>query len=303
MSRLSRLLGAVYGAWLVVSGGQACSPEKSEAPSVRPPSTGSGGSAGEAEATPVTPPVPNPNMDGGATWEDPLCGTSAGRCIPDDGYCRAEASAGGDTGGPEAGSGALLDTACRVLPSADGPRSACALPGGGELDAPCFSTDDCGPGLACIGEGVVGRCRPFCCRGEASCDALAGTYCTERPQRENGSGGAEGGESLVVPVCMPADDCDLGEPYPCPASRQCDCPGDTMCVVVRADGTTACRKPSPEDGEAGDPCPCAWGYVCSQASNTCLKICSTVDDGSACPGQRCQASAQLPPGFGVCIGS
>src|SRR5690606_304559 len=260
MLRPSHVFCVAFGAWCVLGGAQACSPEKSPPPSVAPPTTASGGTAGNGPPTSVTPPVPNPNTDGGETWEDPLCGTTETGCVPDDGYCLAEGAGGatGEGGRGAGGSDGTPDTAGRVLPSPDGPVAACVPPGDGAIDAPCFSTDDCGPGLACIGEGVVGRCRPFCCRGEPSCDALSGTYCTQRPQRQEGSGGADG-EALVVPVCMPADDCDLGEPYPCPPSRKCDCPDGTMCVVVRADGTTACRTPSPDDGEAGDPCPCAWG--------------------------------------------
>ncbi|HMJ14693.1 MAG TPA: hypothetical protein VK524_24950, partial [Polyangiaceae bacterium] len=73
----------------------------------------------------------------------------------------------------------------------------------------------------------------------------------------------------------------------------------TACGVVRADGTTSCIEPG--KGKVGEDCPCAWDHICSQATLTCLKLCPTALEDSCSVG-KCQASANLPRGFGVCIG-
>jgi hypothetical protein len=194
--------------------------------------------------------------------------------------------------------------ACRLVLADDELGSACQSAGTGELDTPCLSTSDCGAGLACVGGGLVGRCRPYCCRSDA-CDGMDRTYCSPQPERD--SGAEPGSEPLIVPVCVSADDCDLGEPYPCPSGRTCECGDEKACMVVRAErdgdptsglGMTACVAPG--DGEAGDACPCSWGHVCSRASGTCLELCSTVAASATCS-ERCQASAELPLGWGVCI--
>jgi hypothetical protein len=197
-----------------------------------------------------------------------------------------------------------------VAASEDEPVALCTAAGSGELDAPCFSTNDCGAGFACVGGGLAGRCRPFCCGGEGAC-RQPGTYCSRQPQRELDTGSAE--SPLIVPVCVPADDCDLGEPFPCPGDRSCDCPEGKACMVVRTEpsgnqtgtgaGTTACVEPG--EGLEGERCPCAFGHVCSAASGVCLELCLTVSPGdrsseSPCDG-RCQASSELPPGWGICI--
>lgn len=71
-------------------------------------------------------------------------------------------------------------------------------------------------------------------------------------------------------------------------------------MVVRDDGTTTCLKPS--SGELGEACPCAWGHVCSQATHKCVKLCQTAARDSGCGTGLCQASTELPTGWGVCVG-
>jgi hypothetical protein len=105
----------------------------------------------------------------------------------------------------------------------------------------------------------------------------------------------------MVPVCVPAVDCSLAEPFPCPTGVNCSCPDGEACMVVRDDGTTTCVKPG--SGSAGEPCPCASGHICSQATNQCVKLCQTAAMPSECGSGRCQASAELPTGFGVCVGA
>jgi hypothetical protein len=116
------------------------------------------------------------------------------------------------------------------------------------------------------------------------------------------------GNPVLVPVCIAAHDCWLDEPYPCPEDETCTCPEEQACTVVRADGTTGCVTPG--EGMEGEPCPCApasensLGYVCSQATQTCVKVCALGTSTSGCgAGSRCQATAALQDRFGVCTTS
>lgn len=188
--------------------------------------------------------------------------------------------------------------ACTVSYEQDLLRAACQAAGTGGIDAPCLTTRDCAPGLACTGDEYAAQCRPYCCAGNVACSK--GSYCAERPLRI-----AQAGKTLSVPVCVVADQCDLSQPYPCPASLQskglCTCKDpETACAVVRGDGTTSCIKPG--TGKVGEDCPCAWDHICSQATGKCLKLCSTTSLADACSGGKCQASANLPEDFGVCVG-
>jgi hypothetical protein len=198
-----------------------------------------------------------------------------------------------DGGAPETPARTL---ACRLSRSDDQLVRNCEAAGEGDVDAPCVSSADCAPGLGCVGQGQAARCRPFCCGGSEACEA--GTYCTERALHEEGEDEAE---PLIVPVCVKADRCMLSEPYPCPSGTECVCGEGTACAVVRSDGTTSCTEPG--TGAAGQPCPCAWGHVCSQASRQCLKLCTTGSGNGECGSGRCQAAANLPEGWGVCVGA
>ena len=102
----------------------------------------------------------------------------------------------------------------------------------------------------------------------------------------------------MIPVCVAAVNCDLAEMYPC-KGKQCACTDGTACLVVRSDGTTTCAVPG--SGKAGDTCPCAWGFVCSAATNQCLELCYTRSTAT-CGNGRCQSASELPDGWGVCIG-
>jgi hypothetical protein len=177
----------------------------------------------------------------------------------------------------------------------DKPVSECVAAGAGEMGAPCVSAENCAPGLACVGERSTGQCRPYCCGDPELCPK--DTYCAERTQKSDPNGAPATGEGLVVPVCVKADKCKLDEPSPCTGSS-CVCTDGTVCAVVREDATTSCVLPG--DGEAGDPCPCAGGHVCSQSTKTCLKICSTAAGVNECGSGKCQSVGYLPAGFGVC---
>jgi hypothetical protein len=203
-------------------------------------------------------------------------------------------SGGMSGGGGEAGGANVSEYACRVVTAPGGGIQArCAAAGPGGEDAPCFSSADCAPGLACTGDSEAGQCRHFCCEGDSGC--RQGTHCAERSLL-----GVVVARQMV-PVCVPAVDCSLAEPFPCPAGVTCSCPDGEACMVVRDDGTTTCVKPG--SGAAGEPCPCASGHICSQATNQCVKLCQTAAMPSECGSGRCQASAELPSGFGVCVGA
>jgi hypothetical protein len=210
------------------------------------------------------------------------------------------AAAGAGGGGGEGGLGEPIEPSqysCQVVRQNNQPLRQCELAGTGKENAPCFSATDCSAGLACVTEGEVGRCLFYCCSLSGACGP--GTYCAERQQR-TASGNSTNAEPAPVPVCVPADACSLDEDYPC-EGKDCRCKPGTACMVVR-NGTTTCLEPG--TGQQGDACPCAWNHLCSSATNECVKIChiDATEDESDCGNQKCQASAELPPNFGVCVG-
>lgn len=195
--------------------------------------------------------------------------------------------------------------ACQVVPADNGlPIRRCVKAGTGGTGAPCSASGDCQAGLACVGIQGAGQCRPYCCESTTQCvssdqpDGHTVVYCGERPLLD----GTANTGSLMVPVCVPADGCLLDQPYPCTTSN-CTCPTGTACTVV-GDGATSCVVPG--TGKLGDPCPypsaCAWGYYCSQSTQTCVKICKTSTMDTTCSPGVCQATAGFPDGFGLCVG-
>jgi hypothetical protein len=107
-------------------------------------------------------------------------------------------------------------------------------------------------------------------------------------------------------VCVPADNCSLLEPYPCPKGQECTCGEELACIVVRPDGKTACARPGALG--AGDSCDpavagqCGHGLVCSLELG-CLAICSTVASVTVCEeGKLCQTPPGFPSELGVCVG-
>jgi hypothetical protein len=260
--------------------------------------------------------VPDAPEAGVQPDRNPLCGEG---CLPDDPTraCTGPASDSGvssDGGGGGGGTDADVDAApasgdpdaapppgapppvlgCGVVSKNDEPVSECVNTGTGEIGAPCVSAENCAPGLACVGEGSTGQCRPYCCGDPELCPK--DTYCAEGTQK-NDPNASLTGDALVIPVCIKADKCKLDEPSPCTGSS-CVCKDGTVCAVVREDATTSCVVPG--DGQAGDPCPCAGGHVCSQSTKTCLKICSTSAGVNECGSGKCQSVGYLPTGFGVC---
>lgn len=216
----------------------------------------------------------------------------------------ADACVGGDPAAGGAG-GAAGPLGCAVVRAGDNsPESRCVATGEGAAGDPCVAQADCGPGLACVGQDNAGQCRPYCCSDPEAC--AVGTFCTPQPLLE--PDGVASTPALSVPVCIDAHNCRLDERYPCPEGETCTCATGLACTVVRADGTTGCVEPG--TGTDGEACPCAaasetsLGYICSQATHECLKLCAVSAGNAACgAASRCQASASLPEGFGVCTSS
>ena len=252
---------------------------------------GQGGAAGaNGDAAPGD--AAGSAMDGGTQTLPP----------PRTGFGDASATPPPNGSSPDAGPGAPSPYGCYLGRHGDTAVAECRVAGSGTEHAPCVGSGDCASGFGCVLDGTAGECRRFCCEGNTTCDQSGdGTFCAERPLKDDS---APGGPGQMAPVCVPADNCNLAEAYPCAAANPDDCtcpvPG-TACMVV-GNGLTSCVEP-PGTGKAGDACPCAWGHVCSQATGTCLKICSLTTSDSGCGNGKCQASKQMPEYFGVCVPS
>jgi hypothetical protein len=256
---------------------------------------------------------------------NPLCG-AVSSCNPDNtGPCDAPqgtAGAGGAGGDVDAaapssggqagasgsgfklpeldGGGTVTGFACQVTRQGTEPRAECVTAGTRGIGDSCAAPSDCQPGLACVSDGNVGRCLRYCCGGSGGCPDS--TYCSTRPLKEDVAGDAD---PLEVPVCVPTDNCSLTEPYPC-TGMDCTCPTGTACTVVRSDATgtwTSCEVPG--TGVEGEDCSqaaCAYGFICSKATNTCVKLCLVNANSNECGTGRCQSAADLPSNWGVCVG-
>ncbi len=181
---------------------------------------------------------------------------------------------------------------CQLSPSGDGLSSSCAPAGAGEAGDACSSARDCAPGLGCVGKPGAGQCLPYCCEGADSC--ASGTYCTQRPLR---APGLDETSELVVPVCAQSQQCDLMQQFPCPVGEECSCPSGQACTAVGVGGAKACVEPG--DGVEGESCPCAAGYFCSRAQQTCLRLCQFGTE--TCGAGMCQAVGGFPEGWGLCV--
>jgi hypothetical protein len=337
---LSRVAGWTLSGFLVAVVVQSCASSEAESPSgatggtgnVDPPDTGdatidvtppeNGGAGGaspynplcgvvdcvpdDAEACPPTTGGSSGSASGGTAGSGNDGGRSAGGAPDGAGRSSGGASDGGEggKGGPGGGAGegtsgtsgldggsVVIENSCQVRPKNAAPLAQCVPAGTGAADAPCLRADDCAPGLACVQEGDAGQCRPYCCMAD-SCPER--THCFERTLF-----GVT--PSLPVPVCVPAVDCGLAEPFPCSPGATCSCPDGLACMVIGVDRSTTCVPPGP--GYEGQACPCYWGHVCSQVTNRCVKLCQTTVSDASCTTGICQASAELPLGWGVCVGS
>jgi hypothetical protein len=274
------------------------------------PVAASGGTTGFNGSTSI---VANTAPDAGTSWS-PLCGPQAIGCMPDpdagscnDVYEDPAAIDGGADAADDSGTHRQADVklTCRIRPVADthAIERACEGASTGRSGDPCRMTVDCGEGLTCVAENSTGLCRPYCCADPESC--ASNSYCTTRSTLVNRDPWVLGSD---VPVCAIADNCPLTDPYPCPQGQNCSCPSGKACVVVRRHGLTACVKPG--TGVQGEYCPCSAGYVCSNATFTCLRLCplpvsnapvaQTTTNSPCVTGTSCQASGDVPPDWGVC---
>lgn len=244
------------------------------------------------------------SSDGGSSGAPAIAGASG--AAPDPGAGAGGMSGGGEGGGAGAAPVDVATYGCQVqrTPRSPGvPVSECSVVGTGGDNAPCLTSADCKVGFGCVGDQNAGLCQAYCCESADNCEQ--GKYCAERPLRDAfvnalPKGTTDPSNELKIPVCVPAENCDLGAPYPCTKGTQCQCPADSACLVVRSDGTTTCAAPG--SGKVGDACPCAWGHVCSAATNKCVQLCYAPGPPS-CGNGRCQSASALPDGWGVCVGT
>ncbi|HTM44647.1 MAG TPA: hypothetical protein VL137_06805 [Polyangiaceae bacterium] len=195
---------------------------------------------------------------------------------------------------------ALGTYACQLTRVLGSTERQCLPAGSGREGDHCSGAADCGAGLGCVSQGTGGHCLPYCCGGTELC--AVGKYCSARSlYSSNASAADRVGASPQVPVCVPAENCSLSEPFPCSGSG-CVCSQGRTCSVVRDDGFTGCVVPG--RGRAGETCPCAAGYFCASSTNSCLQICSTTDSTVLpCSAGRCQTTTGFPEGFGLCVGA
>jgi hypothetical protein len=289
MDDLNALCGVGMGAGTCVpDDGTACS-------TYMPPQPGMGGAGGESTTGGAGAGGAGAGGEGGVSSGG--AGSGAGGANGDAGAPSGGGGAGGEGGSGVDEPGGLAAYSCQVTRQSNQLLRQCVPAGAGKVNAPCFSAADCAASYACVTENDAGRCLPYCCKEDGAC--TSGTYCAERPLRQAESD-TSGAEPPRVPVCVPADACSLEDQFPCPSGNECRCKGNTACMVVRDDGTTACVKPGA--GQQGDACPCAWNHVCSSVTQQCIKICRTDPTKDDCGTQKCQASSELPPNFGVCVG-
>jgi hypothetical protein len=275
--------------------------------------TSTGGVTSDASTSVI---AVTPTPDAGSDWSK-FCGPRNSTCLPGsaDDAC-AEYGTTPDAGGAvDAGTSEDADGGhdagpgytCRIrLTSANSSTIALVCERAGALapGSSCVETTDCSAGSTCVSDVLVPVCRQYCCDSPDSCPA--GTYCTTRNTYVSSPPGASYVTDATVPVCVPADNCNLSDVYPCPTGQTCMCPSNEACMVVRSGGLTTCITPSSagKDAYCKDEAGvnlCAAGYVCSYSTFACLKLCKLGVSASDCPtGTSCQASNDVPSGWGVC---
>jgi hypothetical protein len=203
-------------------------------------------------------------------------------------------------GGAAAGDGGGY--ACRVQhvpPSSSGmnstttPATVCSPSSGDSLAGiACKASDDCAPGLDCVGGGA---CRQYCCAGNSACDPKTHTtFCDVQFLFE--------ASATPVPVCMPIIACNLQDQL---AQYPHACSDTKTCAVVREDGQTGCVDIGPQG--PGDSCErdhCQAGLVCLGApgQRVCYKLCDTQSSAQCTAPETCQGGLPLfqDPRVGVC---
>ena len=188
---------------------------------------------------------------------------------------RGDAAAAGAAGASGERSGApparvrLSGPALRECAGTDTVSRLAELAGPGGENAPCLTASDCQPGLGCVGDQNAGLCQKYCCQDANDCEP--GSYCAERPMRDATINALPKGSVEQQHV---AADSGLRSRRKLrferalsvhEGQRSAPVEAGTACLVVRSDGTTTCAVPG--TGKVGQACPCAWGHVCSAATN------------------------------------
>ena len=228
------------------------------------------GSAGSGNASDAQTSPPNDNR------YSVYCGGDSAECTPGTSECTP-----GGNPNMSSGSGESL-IACQLTALGGEVTATCNAVGTSHAGDPCRSVSHCAAGLGCANTKNVGICRRYCCDDAEACPS--NTYCALQPMTE--------APDDKIPVCAPVTNCTLLDNYGCAANE--------ACTIVRKDGTTSCVTPGP--GKRDEPCPCAAGYVCAPATNTCVKLCHTGKDDVDCAGGFCQGGVKLyPEGVGICV--
>jgi hypothetical protein len=177
--------------------------------------------------------------------------------------------------------GGTSKLACQLIADGGQVEAKCGMSGTTAEGDPCNQATDCAAGLGCGATKQTGVCRQYCCDDPESCPAKT-TYCAPAKMAESAE---------QVPLCVPVKQCQL-------LADAAWCDAGQTCTIVRNDGTTSCVTPG--DHVEGEACPCAAGYMCSNATGTCLKLCHL--DGTECGTGTCQGgTAPYPPDIGVCV--
>ena len=263
------------------------------------------GEANEAPAYGAGPSTSFNSSDGGdsekgATSGSPLCGITAGQCLPDDDgqTSLAHYDASSCAEAPDADAGASddgLTHACRIAERDGKYRPTChegSANRSGVDGVSCTTGADCAPGFDCV-DGEKGPvCRRYCCAG--SCEGRASanggaTFCDVQTLVDYRH------DDVKAPVCMPVKKCKL--------LRAGECSESETCAVINERGDTGCVARGPaKAGESCDRAHCASGLTClgSPGDRRCYKLCR-VDGADCAPTQTCTTGSVFQDTtYGVC---
>lgn len=218
---------------------------------------------------------------------NPLCGVTAGRCLPDDDGIQSDAGSAGASD---------CTTGCRLGKSeANGYAPTCFDDGAdrrGADGATCQTGADCAPGFDCVEAAAGSVCRRYCCTG--SCEGQTAqnggaTFCDIQKILDP--------DLHWAPVCMPIKSCKLLVPG--------DCGAHETCAVVTEKGVTGCVvQGSATEGESCDAAHCAVGLTClgNPGDRRCYTLCRTEDPITDCkPTQSCTTGSVFQDNnIGVC---
>jgi hypothetical protein len=237
------------------------------------------GGTGCARATGTSDTLGNPPNDGGSGGSVPvnLDGGGDAATHPDGPAACPKGACNYQTGAGCSGA----TTACVPATAPDGGVVPfCFAPGTKGPGAACAQPTDCVAGYVC----AQGACHKLCCGGDWTGCGSASEHCIEALSYESAMGASIPTGAML---CYPVGTCDPLTP------SSCTQPG-TACLVVDPTGAAACFPPGA--GQAGQPCPCAGGFVCDDefvngGGKTCVRLCKAVIGGGA---PYCQ------PNEGIC---